>query len=105
MLTVFLAFAFSISMTTLIFHWDTAQAQNDTRRIFNLTDNTITTINKTTNETISTVPYPMKTGNTVTNETISNMTSPGNQGNMTSPGNQGNTSIDLTEKFKALGNK
>jgi hypothetical protein len=102
--TVFL-FAFSISMTTLIFHWDTAQAQNDTRRIFNLTDNTITTINKTTNETISTVPYPMKTGNTVTNETISNMTSPGNQGNMTSPGNQGNTSIDLTEKFKALGNK
>ena len=88
-----------------------AQPPNDTRQIINLKENTITLMNKTTNETISTAPYLSNTGNTITNETINNMTSPGNTGstitnetinNMTSPGNTGNMSINLTEKFEAL---
>jgi hypothetical protein len=96
LLTIFilLGVAFSILVASHIFHWVIAQIQNttlpentnDTRRIINLRDNTITVINTTTNETIRTMPYLGNTGN---------MTS-GNTGNMT-------TNDTLTEKFKALG--
>jgi len=117
--------AFALLTPLVISHWTMAQIQNttlpenmnDTRRIFNLKDNTITVINKTTNETISTMPYVRNIGNMTANETLSpttgNMTanetlSP-TTGNMTanetlSPttGNM-TTKVNLTEKFRELG--
>lgn len=114
LMTVFLVLsaAFSILIASPIFHWAMAQIQNttlpettnDTRRIINLKDNTITVINKTTNETISTTPYTGNTGNATPNESLSgtalnatpNETLSGNVGNMT-------TNDSLTEKFRELG--
>ena len=117
--------AFALLTPLVISHWTMAQIQNttlpenmnDTRRIFNLNDNTITVINKTTNETISTMPYIRNIGNMTTNETLAgdtgnmttNETLAGDTGNMTtnetlSPttGNM-TTKVNLTEEFRELG--
>src|SRR5215467_4389461 len=102
MLLLGLAIAISISASSIIFPWTFAQTQNktspgnsnDTRQIINLKDNTITLVNKTTNETISTTPYPAKTGNTTTNET----------NKMIVAGKTGNTSmnVNLSERLSKL---
>jgi len=115
-----LAVAISISVSSIISPWTLVQAQNkispenknDTRQIINLKDNTITIVNKTTNETISTKPYPGKTGNTTTNET-NKLIIPGKTGNTTTnetnkliiPGKTGNTSIseNISERLSKLG--
>jgi len=114
-----LAIAISISMSTIISPWALAQAQNetspenknDTRQIINLKDSTITLVNKTTNETLSTTPYPGKTDNTTTNET-NKMIIPGKTSNTTTnetnkmiiPGKTSNTSINenLSERLSKL---
>jgi len=89
---------------------------NDTRQIINLTDNTVTLINTTTNETIGTMKYVGNTGNMTTNETLAadtgnmttNETLAADTGNMTTnetlAADTGNmtTNQNLTEKFKAL---
>ena len=90
--------AFALLTPLVISHWTMAQIENttlpentnDTRQIINLTDNTVTLINTTTNETIGTMKYVGNTGNMTTNETLAADT-----GNMT-------TNQNLTEKFKAL---
>ena len=94
--TIFLllSVAFSILITSHISHWVFAQIQNttlpentnDTRRIINVKNNTITVINTITNETISTMPYVENTGNLSTENT----------GNLSA-------TVNLTEKFEALG--
>jgi hypothetical protein len=119
MLLLGLAIAISISASSIIFPWTLAQTQNktspgnsnDTRQIINLKDNTITLVNKTTNETISTTPYPAKPGNTTTNET-NKMIVAGKTGNTTTnetnkmivAGKTGNTSmnVNLSERLSKL---
>jgi hypothetical protein len=92
-----LALAVSISVSSVISPWTLVHAQNktspenknDTRQIINLKDNTITLVNKTTNETISTTPYPGKTGNSTINET----------NKMILPGKTGDSTINETNKM------
>jgi hypothetical protein len=111
---------FSILISSPISHWAVAQIQNttlpenmnNTMRIINLKDNTITVINKTTNETISTMPYSGNTGN-MTSGTAANMTAnetlSGTAANMTANETLSGTAANmtandnLTEKFKELG--
>ena len=69
--------------------------KNNTRRIINLVNNTITVVDKTTNETISTMPFNPNTENTTANETRNNLTFPSSTANAT-------TVVNLTEKFNAL---
>jgi hypothetical protein len=68
---------------------------NNTRRIINLVNNTITVIDKTTNQTISTMPLSPIIKTTTDNETQNNMTLSSNTANAT-------TGVNLTEKFNAL---
>ena len=136
MVFLVLATAISISVSSIISPWTMVQAQNkispenknDTRQIINLKDSTITLVNKTTNETLSTTPYPGKTDNTTTNETnkmiipgktdntttneTNKMIIPGKTDNTTTnetnmmiiPGKTGNTSINenLSERLSKL---
>ena len=69
--------------------------KNNTRRIINLVNNTITVIDKTTNQTISTMPFSPIMKNTTDNETKNNLTFSSNTANAT-------TDVNLTEKFNAL---
>jgi hypothetical protein len=101
-----ISISISISLSSIISPWNLAQAQNntspenksDTRQIINLKDKTITLVNKSTNETISTKPYPGTSGNATTNET-NKMIIPGKTGNATTnetnkmiiPGKSGQT--------------
>jgi hypothetical protein len=69
--------------------------KNNTRRIINLVNNTITVIDKTTNQTVSTMPFTPFMKNTTNNETQNNLTFSANTANAT-------TGVNLTEKFNAL---
>jgi hypothetical protein len=104
--------AFALLTPLVISHWAMAQIENttlpenmnDIRQIIDLKDDTVTLINKTTNETISIRNLSEDTGNMTTNETLA-----GDTGNMTtnetlSP-TTGNitTKVNLTEKFRELG--
>ena len=83
-----LTVAFTLLMTTLINDWIMGKTQNtnNTKLIVNLKNRTISVVDTTTNETISTRNFTTTSGNT----TLS-----GNTGNMT-------TNDTLTEKFNEL---
>ena len=66
--------------------------KNNTKRIFNLVNNTITVVDKTTNEIISTMPLNPNPENTTTNNSKNSLTFPSDKANTT----------NLTEKFNAL---
>jgi len=78
MITIGLVIALAQFIPPIISDWTTAEAQNttssqntnNTRMILNVKDNTVTLINATTNETISTRNLTEITGNTTTNETL-----------------------------------
>jgi hypothetical protein len=103
---IFMAFTivFTLFMTTFIDEWVMAiQNTNNTKVVVNLKNHTISVVDKTTNETISTRTFATTSGNITTNNTL-----PGNAGNITTnntlPGNAGNrtTNDNLTAKFKSL---
>jgi len=102
--TILLIFAitFSVLITSSIAKLVTAQGENktnnvdnnNTRRIINLVNNTITIVDKTTNETISTMPYIANAGNDTSNSTLNNESFPTNKEN--------STTDDLSQKFNSL---
>lgn len=81
-----------------------AQAQNtnlsdtnDTRMILNVKDNTVTLVNTTSNETLSIRNLTANTENMITNETIS--------GSNVTENAENTTNLNLTDKFKELGDQ
>jgi len=102
--TIFLIFGitFSILISSSITNLAISQGENktisdgknNTRRIINLVNNTITVIDKTTNETISTIPYLVPRNNT-SNDTMNNESLSTNEEKNT-------TNNTLSEKFESL---
>jgi hypothetical protein len=114
MMIIGFSLALVLLAPSIIADWTIVQAQNttlpqdtnDTRRVFNMIDNTVTLINATTNETISVMKFTTSAGNTTANETLP--TSAGNTtANETLPTSAGNTTANetLTTKFKELQGK
>lgn len=101
-LTIFIAMniALLLSVLTLSHSWMGVQAQNttsslanDTRMILNVTDNTVTLLNTTSNETISIRNLTTDSGNLIINETKSGS-------NVTENAENSTTDLNLTDKFK-----
>lgn len=79
-LTITIGFIVVVALffSPVINDWTRAETQNatspqntnNTRMVFNVNDNTVTLINATTNETISTKTLTEITGNATTNETL-----------------------------------
>ena len=109
--TIFLilSITFSIMISSTLAHLVMAKSENktsfdgknNTRRIINLVNNTITIVDKTTNETISTMPYTAKAGNDTTNGTMTNSTI--NDGGFSTNKEKSTSNETLAEKFKELG--
>jgi len=99
-----ISLTFSVVISSTLAHLVMAQSENktsldgknNTRRIINLVNNTITVIDKTTNETLSVTPYNAKAGNASTNGTMNNGSFPTNKENRTS-------NETLAEQFNNLG--
>ena len=92
--------ALLLSVLTLSHSWMGVQAQNttsslanDTRMILNVTDNTVTLLNTTSNETISIRNLTTDSGNLIINETKSGS-------NVTENAENSTTDLNLTDKFK-----
>ena len=101
-LTIIIAMniALLLSVLTLSHSWMGVQAQNttsslanDTRMILNVTDNTVTLLNTTSNETISIRNLTTDSGNLIINETKSGS-------NVTENAENSTTDLNLTDKFK-----
>lgn len=73
----------------------TSSHSNDTRMILNVTDNTVTLLNTTSNETISIRSLAADSENMITNETKSSI-------NITENAENSTTDLNLTDKFKEL---
>ena len=94
--------ALLIAFLTHSHSWMGVQAQNatsshtnDTRMILNVTDNTVTLLNTTSNETISIRSLAADSENMITNETKSSI-------NITENAENSTTDLNLTDKFKEL---
>jgi Na+-transporting NADH:ubiquinone oxidoreductase subunit NqrC len=93
---------FSILISSSVTHLAMGQSENNTqdnknntRRIINLVDNTVTVVDKITNETISVTPY--QGGNTTTNTTTNGGSSLANKENTA-------MNTNLTQKLEDLRN-
>jgi Na+-transporting NADH:ubiquinone oxidoreductase subunit NqrC len=97
-----ISIAFSILISSYVTHLAMGQSENSTQdnknntgTIINLTENTVTVVDKTTNETNSVTPY--EGGNATTNNTTNAGSSPVYKENTT-------TNTSLTEKLEDLRN-
>lgn len=91
-----------LAVLTLSHSWLGVQAQNatssltnDTRMILNVTDNTVTLLNTTSNETISIRNLTADSEKMIINETKSS-------GNVTENAENSITDLNLTDKFEKL---